>query len=321
MKSIQNLIPIFFAVDNTYAPYLSVAIDSLAQNASKEFDYRIHIIHQELSELNKLRLSQLKREHVEIVFTEMSETINFITAREENWFRLDYFTLTIYFRLFLAEMFPEYDKAIYLDSDIVVPGDISELYRTPLNDEQAIAACTDFSIQNVPELVHYLENSIGVNRLEYINSGVLVMNFKLLRKRNFAARFMELLNTWHYDSVAPDQDYINAICNGRIEYLDRCWDVMPENNTPIIENPKLIHYNLFYKPWCYDDIQYEEYFWHYAKQSAFYQDIVNYKANYSQEQKAHDEKSLAFLIEKANRMPDAEITFKKLYEKGVPVRL
>lgn len=321
MNSLKTPIPIFFAVDNAYAPYLSVAIDSLAQNASAEFDYRIHIVHQQLSELNKQRLAALKRRNVEILFTEMSDTLASITNREENWFRLDNFTLTIYFRLFLAEMFPQYDKAVYLDSDIVVPGDISELYRTPLSDGQAIGACPDFSIQNVPELVDYLENSIGVDRLEYINSGVLVMNFKLLRERCFAAKFMELLNTWHYDSVAPDQDYLNAICNGRIFYLDRCWDVMPERNTPIISKPKLIHYNLFDKPWCYDNVQYEEYFWNYARNSAFYDEIVNFKANYSDEQKAHDAKALSFLIAKASRMPNEEITFKKLYEKGVSIRL
>lgn len=62
----------------------------------------------------------------------MTDTVKSITNREENLLRCDFFTLTIYFRLFLAQMFPQYDKGIYLDSDIVVPGDISQLYQTPL---------------------------------------------------------------------------------------------------------------------------------------------------------------------------------------------
>lgn len=44
-----------------------------------------------------------------------------ITDRIENRLRSDYFTMTIYFRIFIPDMYPEYDKAIYIDSDIVVP--------------------------------------------------------------------------------------------------------------------------------------------------------------------------------------------------------
>lgn len=47
-------------------------------------------------------------------------------------------------------------------------------------------------------------------------------------------------------------------------------------NKPEIENPKIIHYNLFDKPWCYDDIQYQDYFWEYAKQSVYYDKIKAY---------------------------------------------
>ena len=43
-----------------------------------------------------------------------------ITDRIENRLRSDYFTMTIYFRIFIPDMYPEYDKAIYIDSDIVV---------------------------------------------------------------------------------------------------------------------------------------------------------------------------------------------------------
>lgn len=317
----NKLIPIFFAIDNDYAPYLSVAIASLIENASKDYDYVIHIIHQELSEENKRRLGGLARDGFEIVFTEMADCLRPITDRVENHLRKGQFTLTIYFRLFLADMFPQYDKGIYLDSDIVVPGDISRLYATELPNDKAFAACSDLSIQNIPILVNYLENAVGVPRMEYINSGVLVMNFKFFREHDFAHRFLELLGKWHFDSVAPDQDYLNAMCSGRIVYLDKSWDVMPQKSGEKLASPNLIHYNLFDKPWCVSGVQYEEYFWDYAERSAYYKDILNHKKSHTEDKIEADRQGLATLIDRADKLVNADITFKKLSEKGVKIKI
>lgn len=314
-------IPIFFTIDNSYAPYVSCAILSMIENSSKEYLYKIYILHQELTEDNISKISSLQCENFEIIFREMKEGMELITDRVENRLRCDYFTLTIYFRLFIADMFPEYDKGIYIDSDIIVPEDISELYNYELG-ENIIGAATDNSIQGIPELVKYIEQAVGVNRKEYINSGVLLMNLKAMREKEFSKKFLTLLNTYHFDSVAPDQDYLNAMCNGKILYLNEEWDAMPVEGKEELKNPKLIHYNLFQKPWCYDNIQYEDIFWKYAKKSVYYDQIMEYKKNYSEEQKKSDEKCLGVLINKANTLPDSDqVTFKKMFERGKEIRV
>ena len=313
-------IPIFFTIDDKYAPYVSVAISSIIENASKEYNYKIIIIYQELTNENIEKISRLQNDNFKIEFVYMKDTLDAITDRVENRLRCDYFTLTIYFRLFIPEMFKEYDKGIYIDSDIVVPGDISELYNFELGDN-LIGACPDHSVVDIPEIINYMENAIGVNRHEYIKSGVLLMNLKKMREEKFDQRFLELLNKYHFDSIAPDQDYLNAMCNGSILYLDECWDAMPIEGKKELDNPKLIHYNLFSKPWCYDNIPYEDYFWKYAKKSDYYNDIVNFKNTYSDEQKKSDSDCLTVLIKKADTVPNEEITFKKIYESGEKVRV
>lgn len=312
-------IPIFFTIDDAYAPYADCAIRSIKENSSKEYNYKIYILHQGLKEKNINILSKLSNDTFKISFKEV-DGLDDITDREENKLRCDYFTLTIYFRLFIPIMFPEYDKAIYIDSDVVVPGDISKLYNLELGNN-LIGASTDHSIQHIPELINYVENAIGVNKKEYINSGVLLMNLKLMREKCFSTEFLKLLNKFHFDVVAPDQDYLNAMCNGKILYLDECWDAMPNDSKPALKNPELIHYNLFQKPWCYDNIQYEDYFWEYAKDSKYYNEILNFKNNYSDEQKESDKKSLETLVVKANGLPNTENTFKKRYESGEKIRL
>ncbi len=319
----KELIPIFFTVDRNYAPWLDVAIRSMVDNASMDYDYKIYVLHQDLTPEDEARITTGVKSPFEIEFVKLEDEFAEITDRKENRLRCDYFTLTIYFRLFIADMYPQYDKGIYIDSDITVPGDISKLYELELGDN-IIGACPDFSIHGVPELEKYLVKSIGVKVDEYINSGVLLMNLKMMRDIRFSEQFLYLFNKYHFDCVAPDQDYLNAMCNGRILYLDECWDTMPplDPNAHTLENPMLIHYNLFQKPWCYDNIAYEEYFWKYAQKSPYYQEIIDFKNNYSDQQKQSDSQCMANLIEKAGAMDEThEITFKRVYEAGENVRI
>lgn len=318
----QELIPIFFTIDDGYAPYLHVALISLIKNASKDRRYKIIVVYQELNEENRNNLAKLVEDYpnFEMEFKFMKQSLDMITDRIENRLRSDYFTMTIYFRIFIPDMYPEYDKAIYIDSDIIVPGDISELYDIDMHDN-LIGVVTDGSVNDVPELQRYMTESLGLKLGDYFNSGMLLMNMKELRNVHLAEHFLYLLNKYHFDCVAPDQDYLNSMCYGKIEYLDSCWDAMPNRNKPEIENPKIIHYNLFDKPWCYDDIQYQDYFWEYAKQSVYYDKIKAYKAAYTDKQKEDDHAHLLDLFRRAGTNADTEVTFRKVLESGEKVRL
>lgn len=321
-KNVKDMpeIPIFFSIDDSYAPYLAVALRSAVKNSSPDRTYRAIILHEDLSEENQRRLSTLEASNFSVEFYRMDRGLETITNRRSNYLRCDYFTLTIYYRLFIPSMFPELDKAIYIDSDVVILGDLAELFDTELGDD-LIGACNDKSVVDVPELAHYMEDCIGVDRNEYINSGVLLMNLAELRKSNFDEHFLDLLNTYHFDSIAPDQDYINAICNGRIHYLDERWDAMPNPERGELDNLKIIHYNLFSKPWCYDGIQYGEYFWEYAREAGYLEEALEHKRGYSEEKKKNDAECLGALVANGERFCSGEVTFKKLYDRGVRIRL
>lgn len=312
-------IPIFFTVDDNYAPFLAAALNSAVKNSSDNRKYRAIVLYQELSRENIEKLSKLAKDNFSVEFYAMKNSFDAITDRMSNRLRCDYFTLTIYFRLFIPLMFPQFDKGIYIDSDVVLTSDIAELFDIDIKDN-FIGACRDYSIADVPPLVSYTENAVGVKGDEYINSGVLLMNLKKMRENDFEGHFLNLLNTYHFDSIAPDQDYINAICNGKIHYLSQEWDTMPDSSTPV-ENPKLIHYNLFSKPWCYDGIKYAEEFFKYASDCGYIEEINEYKKNYSDEQKKSDKECLELLIRRGTEIPENDVTFKKMREKGVKIRL
>lgn len=314
------IVPVFFTIDDGYAPFLSVALGSAVKNSSKEHSYKAIILHEGLSDENKRKLKNLATDNFAVEFVEMKAGLESITDRMSNRLRCDYFTLTIYFRLFIPVMFPEYDKGIYIDSDVVVTGDLAELFNTDIGDNY-IGACADKSVVDVPPLANYMENAVGVDRHSYINSGVLLMNLRKLREAEIDRHFLSLLNTYHFDCIAPDQDYLNAMCSGKIHYLSEVWDAMPTEDKPEVEGVKLIHYNLFSKPWCYDGIQYGDVFWHYAEDSEYLEEIKAYKENYSDEQKESDAKCLALLTERGEAITHADVTFKKVFESGEKVRL
>ena len=129
------------------------------------------------------------------------------------------------------------------------------------------------------------------------------MNLDELRKFKFQEKFLYLLGKVKF-SVAQDQDYLNRLCKGRTTIVSHDWDVMPYvNNETKEEDIKLIHYNFAYKPWHFEDIVYSEYFWKYAKETEFYEEILEIRNSYTEEEKFKDreaEKSLVELAIKEN---------------------
>lgn len=313
-------IPIFFTIDDSYAPFLAVALNSAIKNSDPQRNYKAIVLYQDLGADNISRLQSLQNENFKIELMPIRANMEALDDRMSNRLRCDYFTLTIYFRLFIPSMFPQYDKGIYIDSDVVLTDDIAKLFDIDIG-ENYIGACNDLSIADIPPLVAYTEKAVGVNAKEYINSGVLLMNLKKMRDDDLEGHFLALLNKYHFDSIAPDQDYLNAMCNGKIYYLEEKWDTMPNDAKPMLTETSLIHYNLFSKPWCYDCIQYEEQFWNYAQDCGFIDEIREFKASYTEDKKKADSECLELLVRRGIEIPENDITFKKMNEKGVRIRL
>ena len=246
------------------------------------------------------QIMKYESENVNIEFVDLNY---YIEKVQDKLYTRDYYTNTTYFRLFLPELYPQYDKVLYLDSDIIVVGDISELYNTDMGTN-LVAAAPDDIIQYNKVFQDYAELVVGVAKYQdYFNAGVLLMNLDELRKFKFQEKFVYLLGTVKF-SVAQDQDYLNRLCKGRVKLISHDWDVMPYvNEETKKEDIKLIHYNFAYKPWHFEDVTYNEYFWKYAEKTEFYDEILKEKDSYTEEQKFQDreaEKGLAELAMKEN---------------------
>ena len=313
-------IPIFYAIDDGYAKFVAVSIKSLIMNANNNYNYEINVIYENLSEENAKKLKSLETDNIKIILTEMSINLSMITDKLGNRLREYTFTLTIFFRLFIPCMFPKYDKCIYLDADTVIPGDISRLYNEDLNDNY-LGCIVDKSTIDNEILASYFEQVVGIPRDKYINSGVLLMNSKKLRDLKFDEKFLDLYTEYGFDVVAPDQDYINSMCYGHIKYLSDIYDAMPNQNNKEVENPVIIHYNLFLKPWQYEDVQYYDYFWKYAKFTPFYDEILEIKNSYTDEDRKKDSEWMNLMVSRAESLVGTQNTLKNVFESGKEMRL
>lgn len=316
-------IPIFFTINNDFTKYVSVALQSLIDNAGPDDHYHVIVVHQGLTSANKQALLNMTTPSVKIELSYLNQDLKVIQNRVENYLRVDFFTLTIYYRLFLADCFTQYDKAIYIDSDAVIPGHLTDLYHQNLGNN-LIAAAPDHSIEHVPAMVKYIEQALGIDYHQYINSGVLLINMKAFREEKFVNHFLYLLNKYHFDCIVPDQDYLNMICRERILYLDEKWDTMPKApayQAEKVTHPQIVHYNLFYKPWHFDHVMYEQYFWKYADESPFADIIHHIKNNYTDEQRREDVLKLNRLMAKAASLPNDPVTFAKVRAKGEKIKL
>lgn len=299
-------IPIFFSTDDNYIPYLDVAIRSLIENASKQYKYRIIVLNTGLKEDGVRKVKKNENDDFKIDFVDISAEVEAIKSRFKNVY---HFSVVTYYRLFISSLFPQYDKVLYLDCDLVVLGDVSKLYNTELG-KNILGAAPEQFVQNTKEFRLYAQKALGVNPDGYVNAGVLLMNLKEFRKCEIEEKFVNLITEYDFDLLDPDQAYLNYLCLGKIHVLPNGWNKEP---MPLVCEGKknIVHYALYKKPWQYDDVMDGEYFWHYAKQSPFYNEICRNRQNFGEEEKAKKEATAGEILIHALKIIKSDNTFSK----------
>ena len=291
----SQIIPIFYACDDTFVKYTVVSLHSMIQNASKDRQYRVYVLHTGISPEMMEHVLALSNENFEISFDNVT---SYLESISEKLPIRDYYSKTTYYRLFIAEMFPQYDKAIYIDSDTVVQGDVCELYDTDLGDAY-VGACHEQAMVQVDEYGTYTEKVMGISRHNIFNAGMLLINCQQFRNRCVLDKFTRLLHEYNF-VVTQDEDYLNVICKDHVYWLDQRWntEIFGEIAYPI-EEAKVLHYIMTSKPWHYEDCRHGDVFWKYAKQTSVYDEIRQVLESYTDAERERDRISCDNLLQLA----------------------
>lgn len=243
---------IILAADDNYAVPCFVTIASILSNNNPQ-DYTIHILTGGFNESNMDTFQQLKVQFegstIEVTKIDSSILKDAIVSER--------FPISNFFRLLVPELF-SFDKALYLDCDIIVTADISALWDIDMTN----TACCMVEDQACEDIT--LHNRIRVFT-PYYNAGVLLMNLNYWRENGISNLLLEYMRDYPERCLYPDQDAINAKLEERIKPLDYCYNVqerwyeprefwlMHYNKWDMIEkakaNPAIIHYTGGNKPW------------------------------------------------------------------------
>lgn len=277
-------IPIFFSVDNSFAPYLIVCLTSLIKNSSEYYHYTVHVLYTDLRPELIEAIEGLSVDHVEI---KTCDAIAYARTISDRLPIRDYYSAATYYRLFIAEMFPQYDKVLYLDADTIILGNVADLYHTDIGDNY-VGACNELVMAQVKECGDYVEQCLGIDRNLYFNAGVLVINAAKFREKRILERFFALLNFYDF-KITQDEDYLNVLCKDHVKLIKQVWDV--ETFMETIYSPsefKIVHYIMATKPWHFHEAKFSHFFWDYAKLTPYYERIKENLEKYSDSHRKRD---------------------------------
>lgn len=203
-------INILVTLDRNYIPHLNVMLSSLI-HSNPEVYFDVYLLQSSVDESDTVETSRILGNMGRLI------PINANEVELEDAPVSSRYPKEIYYRIFAAKYLPKnLDRILYLDPDIIVNGDIRELYRMPMNEYYFAAAS-----HTGPLMTTF--NSLRLDMDEnspYINSGVMLMNLELLRKeQNFddVFRFIKKRKAF---LMLPDQDIISSLYGSKIYALD-----------------------------------------------------------------------------------------------------
>lgn len=252
MPNNMNELNILVTLDENYIPVLNTMIVSLIQSNPNCF-FNIYLLHssvrQEAVSDSRLLLGD-------------SGVLTLIEAKNdglENAPTTSRYPREIYYRIFAAQYLPDtIDRILYLDPDIIVNGSLLTLYQLPMNDYYFAAAS---HIGGFLRMVNGFRLDMDEEGL-YINSGVMLMNLKLLREEQNCGDVFDFINQRKRPLLLPDQDIISSLYGTKIYALDPFRYNMTErlymqhapfdknlNMDWVRKNSVIIHYCGRNKPW------------------------------------------------------------------------
>lgn len=262
---------IVFATDKNYLQHTAVAIFSLLEN-NKELKFSVYYILDEISDDNKQKL--------ENIISNYDCELNFIVidhTRFDSFALSFHFNKSVYYRLLMAEEIAV-DKILYLDSDIVINGNIKNIFDINVS-EYFLSAVENPGFERQVDLCMY-QNS------KYFNAGVLYANLDKWRKESIFAKCVEYMKTNYSQIKLADQDVLNAVVNGNWysmelkynqqaiifeEEFEKKYNYFTQTELKdAIENPIIIHYSGSSKPWHFRNKHpYKHLYWKYLKMTPF----------------------------------------------------
>jgi len=251
-----------FSSDDNYIIPTYVAIHSLINKLRHENQCEVYVLAPgNLSDSSKNIINSIQNEfnNLMIHFLNLGDSFNSLKLV------LTHTTIATMYRLMLPSLLPDCDRCIYLDGDIIVKGDMSELFNCDM-EGYYVGGVRDIDAEQYTSKFNY--DCERPHADDYINAGLLLMNLKMMRDDNIEQQFMKLADK---HLLFADQDIINIVCHGKIKLLELKYNTLikyrfvnykqkkysnfitdkfsVQQIWDAYEHPVMIHYAQPMKPW------------------------------------------------------------------------
>jgi|GEM_PF-4850717 len=282
----KKTIHVVFVADEKFTDFLGLAINSIIYNSNTNRIYDIAVITTDISEEHiEDLLSLIKdKENINIRFAYVNKLIDKINFKVSN----NYNSFT-YYRLLLPDIVNGIEKILYLDSDVMVNTDLTELYDMNFDGNLLIGTYDTLiaSWQNFNSGMRSYFKALGLNRSgEYVQAGVLLFDLKSIKDKIDMRAMIDYACLKKY--IFNDQDLINIYFMGKIKIVSLKWNVLNQNGDALnaclqhlsesqkneymdsLSDPYIVHFAERSFP-CYRiNGRYDETYWKYAKGTVFY---------------------------------------------------
>ena len=247
---------ILLTINKKYVKLVNILLNSI-QLSNKDTKFDVYILHRELDIEDKNIIESgldLNKFNIKMIKIDEEEVKNFPQYQKR-------YPKEIYFRLFATKYLPEnIDKILYLDSDTLVINKLDELYNMDFEGNYYIATT---HVKKILRKINEVRLRID-DDVPYINTGVLLINLKELRKIDVQKEVCEFVENNSKKLMLPDQDIITALYGEKIKIVDALKYNLGDRDLNIYnlnhiknpiglkwvkENTVIIHYYGRNKPW------------------------------------------------------------------------
>ena len=254
LKDKNAVLPIVLITDEKYVAPTIVTITSALTNKYANTHYKFYVLGNSLSEASKKLFDDI----------DCVELINFNNVFDDFERTHNHVSAAALLKFNIADILSKYDKALYIDTDVIIQQDLSELFATDLADKYA-AVVKDIGCMLVGRHNDRLELE------NYFNSGMMLLNLEKMRKEATPTKLMEYKKN-DSSKYFMDQDAFNKVFADNVlfvspefNYISISWNMFSDDKIASFYNlhdcelnyvkkhAAILHLADKRKPWQYSD--------------------------------------------------------------------
>lgn len=307
-------VPLVFISDNNYVVPTAVAIWSIIRSKQPDTRYAVHIVCASLSEESEAEFKKLESEQVSVtIIRQDADRFSDLHTYVQGTHCVA--TPAALLKFVLPELLPQYDKVLYLDGDIIVRDDLTEIYETELGTDLVAAVVDSGSLYRSTQFMQQVAH--------YFNSGVMLLNLAQMRLENTTETLIRTKQE-QQDNSLMDQNIFNLVFDGRVHTLPvrnnllsvnlkravPCWTIEQLNERygtdyadmdALFADGRVVHFSSKDKPWKHPFVTHAEEWYKFYRSAPIEHTLPDHLDTYS---KAHITVSLTSYPARIDCVPE-----------------